>query len=86
MLMVMFDMRRLVSKALTNLMAHFIFLHIINLNHCDHLMKLWAWQSLSWEIAHLCCHREHFQHCTCLISCSFVVKRKWKHCEFMEFV
>ena len=27
-------MRKLVSKALTNLMAHFIFLHLINLNHC----------------------------------------------------
>src|SRR3954470_2590539 len=28
-------MQKLVSKALTNLMAHFIFFHLINLNHCD---------------------------------------------------
>ena len=27
-------MGKLVSKALTNLMAHFTFLHLINLNHC----------------------------------------------------
>jgi hypothetical protein len=38
----MFAMRKLVSKALMNLMAHFIFLHIRNLNHCDYLMKLYA--------------------------------------------
>jgi hypothetical protein len=37
----MFAMRKLVSKTLTNLMAYFIFLHIINLNHCEYLIKLY---------------------------------------------
>ena len=32
-------MWKLVSKALTNLIAHFIFLLIRSLNHCDYLMR-----------------------------------------------
>ena len=35
-------MRKLVIKALTNLMAHFTFLHLINLNHCIHLCCVYA--------------------------------------------
>ena len=35
-------MWKLVIKALTNLMAHFTFLHLINLNHCAHLCCVYA--------------------------------------------
>ena len=35
-------MRKLVIKALTNLMTHFIFLHLINLNHCAHRCCVYA--------------------------------------------
>jgi hypothetical protein len=60
----MLVMRKLVSKALTNLMAHFIFLYLINLNHCDYLMKIICLEIVSWELAQPCFHGARFQHCS----------------------
>jgi hypothetical protein len=57
-------MRKLVSKALTNLMTHFTFLHLINLSHCDNVMKIICLQIVSWELAQPCFHGARFQHCT----------------------
>jgi hypothetical protein len=90
----MLVMRKLVSKALTNLMAHFIFLHIINLNHCDYLVRLYACQIMSWELAQPCCHGARFQHCTYsyLVDIMFfcygclVVWNKMETCKLMELV
>src|SRR3954471_19841461 len=55
----------LVIKALTNLMAHFIFLHLINLNHCVIYVVYACTYTL--ELAEPCCHGERFQHCTCTL-------------------
>jgi hypothetical protein len=59
-------MRKLVSKALTNLMAHFTFLAF-------KILTLWLFYvdvmlaSCKWELAKPCHHGESFQHCTSLI-------------------
>ena len=88
-------MWKIVSKALTNLMAHFIFLLIRSLNHCDYLMMympanyelrvsktMFTWGTLS---------TPHFVFHFKLISCSFVlgclpVWNKLEIYESMEFV
>ena len=56
-------MWKLVIKALTNLMAHFTFLHLINLNHCAHLCCVYAC-ALWVEVSRTMYHGECFQHCT----------------------
>jgi hypothetical protein len=59
-------MRKLVSKALTNLMAHFTFLTFkiltLWLSYADVILQV-----VSWELAKPCHHGESFQHCTSLI-------------------
>src|SRR4051812_29237478 len=60
-----FVMRKLVSKALTNLMAHLIFLPLIDLNHCA--MEVVYACTYTLELAEPCCHGERFQHCTCTL-------------------
>src|SRR5215216_5730901 len=55
----------LVIKALTNLMAYFIFFDLMNLNHCDNFVVYSCTYKL--ELAELCCHGECFQHCTCTL-------------------
>jgi hypothetical protein len=58
-----FVMRKLVSKALTNFMAHL--LSCTNKHdHCDSLMKFICLQIMSWELAHPCFHGARFQYCT----------------------
>src|SRR3954467_9386664 len=54
--------KKLVIKALTNLIAHFIFLALINLNHCVICVVYACTYTL--ELAEPCCHGERFQHCT----------------------
>src|SRR3954465_13239571 len=60
-----FVMSKLVSKALTNLMAHLIFLPLIDLNHC--LIYVVYACTYTLELAEPCCHGERFQHCTCTL-------------------
>ena len=63
---------KIVSKALTNLMAHFIFLLIRSLNHCDYLM-MYMPANYEFKVSRTMCHGERFQHCFVshfkLISC-----------------
>src|SRR6266480_8114039 len=61
---------KLVSKALTNLMAHLYFYALNNLEHCDH-SEIIAYNLLVDLLAEPCCHGEGFQHCT-QISLYFV--------------
>jgi hypothetical protein len=61
-------MRKLVSGALTNLMAHFTFIVLKNLTlwlSYDELLRL---QVVSWKLAQPCCHRASFQYCTSYLS------------------
>ena len=84
-------MWKIVSKALKNLMAPFIFLLIRSLNHCDYLMMYMpanyelkvSTTMFTWGTTFV----SHFK----LISCSFVfgclsVWNKLETCKSMEFV
>jgi hypothetical protein len=57
-------MQKLVSKALTNLMAHFIFLVLKNLTLWLSYVKLLCLQVVSWKLAQQCYHGASFRHCT----------------------
>ena len=67
-------MWKIVSKALTNLMVHFIFLLIRSLNHCDYLM-MYMPANYELKVSRIMCHGERFQHRFVshfkLISCFF---------------
>src|SRR4051812_39857816 len=56
----------LAIKALTNLMAHFIFLAPNKLKPLCHLCLYACTNTL--ELTEPCCHGERFQHCTCTLS------------------
>ena len=86
-------MRKLVSKALTNLMSHLISLPLIDLNHCAIEVVYACIYSL--ELAEPCYHGERFQHCTCtlyivdiVLFCLWMsmVRNKERTCKSMEFV
>jgi hypothetical protein len=57
-------MRKLVSKALTNLMAHITFLVLKNLTLWPSYVELLCLQVVSWKLAQPCRHGAIFQHCT----------------------
>jgi hypothetical protein len=61
-------MRKLVSKALTNLMAHFTFLVPKNLTLWLSYVELLCLQVVSWKLAKPCCHGVSFQLCTSYLS------------------
>jgi hypothetical protein len=57
-------MRKLVSKALMNLMAHFTFLVLKILTLWLSYVELLCLQVVSWKLAQPCRHGASFQHCT----------------------
>jgi hypothetical protein len=57
-------MRKLVSKALTNLMAHFTFLNFKILTLWLSYVELLCLQVISWKLAQTCRHGASFRHCT----------------------
>ena len=59
-------MWKIVSKALTNLMARFIFLLIRSLNHCDYLM-IYMPADYELKVSRTMCHGERFQHRMCFL-------------------
>jgi hypothetical protein len=61
-------MRKLVSKALTNLMAHFIFLILKNLTLWLSYVDLLCLQVVNWKLAQPCRHGASFQYCTSYLS------------------
>jgi hypothetical protein len=61
-------MRKLVSKALTNLMAHFSFLVLKNLTLWLSYVELLCLQVVSWKLAKPYRHGVSFQHCTSYLS------------------
>jgi hypothetical protein len=61
-------MWKLVSKALTNLMAHFIFLILKNLTLWLSYVELLCLQVVSWKLDKSCHHGVSFQHCTSYLS------------------
>jgi hypothetical protein len=61
-------MRKLVSKDLTNLMAHFIFLVLKNLTLWLYYVELLCLQVVSWKLAKPYRHGVSFQHCTSYLS------------------
>ena len=61
-------MQKLVSKALTSLMAHFIFLVLKNLTLWLSYVELLCLQVISWKLAQPCRHRASFQYCTSYLS------------------
>jgi hypothetical protein len=61
-------MRKLVSKALTNLMAHFTFLVLKNLTLWLSYVELLCLQVVSWKLAQPCRHGASFKHCTSYLS------------------
>jgi hypothetical protein len=61
-------MRKLVSKALTNLMAHFTFLVLENLTLWLSNVELLYLQVVSWKLAKPCHHGVSFQHYTSYLS------------------
>jgi hypothetical protein len=61
-------MRKLVSKALTNLMTHFIFLVLKNLTLWLSYVELLCLQVVSWKLAKPCRHGVSFQRCTSYLS------------------
>jgi hypothetical protein len=61
-------MEKFVSKALTNLMAHFTFLVLKNLTLWLSYVELLYLQVLSWKLAQPCRHGASFQHCTSYLS------------------
>jgi hypothetical protein len=61
-------MRKLVSKALTNLMAHFTFLAFKILTLWLAYVELLCLQVVSWKLAKPCHHGVSFQHCTSYLS------------------
>jgi hypothetical protein len=61
-------MRKLVSKALTNLMAHFIFLVLKKLILWLSYVELLCLQVVSWKLAKPCRHGASFQYCTSYLS------------------
>jgi hypothetical protein len=61
-------MRKLVSKALTNLMAHFTFLAFKILTLWFSYVELLCLQVVSWKLAKPCRHGVSFQHCTSYLS------------------
>jgi hypothetical protein len=87
-------MQKLVSKALTNLMAHFTFLTFKNLTLWLYHVELLCLQVVSWKLAKPCCHGGklstlHFLFE--LISLSFVYgysrcEKSWESCGIMEFL
>jgi hypothetical protein len=70
-------MWKLVSKALTNLMAHFTFLAFNNFDHCGSLMLMLCLQVVSWKLAHPCHHGASFQHCTFFRLVDIVIFCLW---------
>src|SRR3954467_13429498 len=81
----------LVIKALTNLMAHFIFFAPNKLEPLCHICCI----CLYIGITEPCCHGERFQHCTCtlytvdiMLFCLWMspVLNKEGTCKSMEFV
>ena len=69
-------MSKIVSKALTNLMAHFIFLLIRSLNHCDYLM-MYMPANYELKVRRTMCHGERFQHRILFVILS------WYHVSFV---
>jgi hypothetical protein len=61
-------MRKLVSKAVTNLMAHFTFIVLIFLTLWLSYVELLCLQVVSWKLAKPCRHGVSFQHCTSYLS------------------
>jgi hypothetical protein len=57
-------MRKLISKALTNLMAHFTFLVLKILILWLSYVELLCLQVISWKLAQPRRHGASFQHCT----------------------
>jgi hypothetical protein len=61
-------MRKLVSKVLTNLMAHFTFLVLKNLILWLSYVEFLCLQVVSWKLAKPCRLGVSFQHCTSYLS------------------
>jgi hypothetical protein len=61
-------MRKLVSKALTNVMTHFTFLVLKILTLWLSYVELLCLQVVSWKLAKPCRHGVSFQHCTSYLS------------------
>jgi hypothetical protein len=61
-------MRKLVSKALTNLMVHFTFLVFKILTLWLSYVELLCLQFVSWKLAKPCRHGVSFHHCTSYLS------------------
>jgi hypothetical protein len=61
-------MRKLVSKALTNLMVHFTFLDLKFFTLWLSYVELLCLQVVSWKLAQPCRHGASFQHCTTYLS------------------
>jgi hypothetical protein len=61
-------MQKLVSKALTNLMAHFTFLVLKNLILWLSYVELLCLQVVSWKLAKPCRHGVSFQYSTSYLS------------------
>jgi hypothetical protein len=57
-------MQKLVSKALMNLMVHFIFLVLKNLTLWLSYVELLCLQVVSCKLAQPCCNGASFRHCT----------------------
>jgi hypothetical protein len=74
-------MRKLVSKALTNLMAHFNFLVLKILTLWLSYVELLYLQVVSWKLAQPSRHGASFQHCT-----FFHLRISWEFCGIMEFL
>jgi hypothetical protein len=61
-------MQKLVSKALTNLMAYFTFLVLKKLTLWLSYVEFLCLQVISWKLAQPSRHGASFQHCTSYLS------------------